>query len=322
MLHKLCSFTRGVAYWTGARGARERNHPGARVLVYHGTPLRQAGQLARQLRYLKRYFRVVPLGEIVAQLGGSGAGLTRSVALTFDDGLRNNVTVAYPLLRRYGIPASFFVCPELIERQQWLWTHEARQRLRHCARGLRRELVARHGVSEAVEDIVAWMKKLPQAARVEFESSLRQATRAYQPSPAEHEAYDLAGWEELRSLDPALVTIGSHTLSHPILPCVDAEQCELELRESRRRIEERLQRPARLLTYPNGDYSPQVREAAGRHYRAALADWTGAIYPSSDPLALPRIYAPRGVLRIATAMHTGLAATPPPSAVRLKPLAA
>src|ERR1043165_2230923 len=93
--------------------------------MYHGTPRRDAAALERQLRFLRLAFPVVPLDKLAER----GKGRAR-VALTFDDGLRNNVDVAYPILQKLGLTATFFVCPGLIERGQWLWNHEARERLR------------------------------------------------------------------------------------------------------------------------------------------------------------------------------------------------
>src|SRR5207248_3345103 len=79
-------------------------------------------------------FMFVPLAELAASIGAARLpGRRRRAAMVFDDGLRSNVRVAYPILRALGIPATFFVCPGLIEERRWLWTHEARRRLRFAA---------------------------------------------------------------------------------------------------------------------------------------------------------------------------------------------
>src|SRR6476620_1223516 len=93
--------------------------------MYHGTPRADAAALERQPRLVGLAFPVVPLHEMTK--GSKGA--RPRVALTFDDGLRNNVEVAYPILKKLGLSATFFVCPGLIDGGQWLWNHEARQRL-------------------------------------------------------------------------------------------------------------------------------------------------------------------------------------------------
>src|SRR5258705_12819947 len=92
--------------------------------MYHGTPHSDAAALERQLRLVSLAFPVVPLQALAAK------SVRPRVALTFDDGLRSNVEVAYPMLRKLGLTATFFVCPGLIDAEQWLWNHEARERLR------------------------------------------------------------------------------------------------------------------------------------------------------------------------------------------------
>jgi peptidoglycan/xylan/chitin deacetylase (PgdA/CDA1 family) len=264
-------------------GGRRGPHAGARILMVHGTSRRQAGELRRQLAYLKRGFRILPLEAFA---GGKPA--PDALALTFDDGLRNNVTVAYPILKALDLPATFFVCPGLIEARAWLWNHEARQRLRWLGRAERE-----------VEATIGWMKTLDLAARQEAERRLREMTAGFAPSAAQREAFDLAGWDELAALDPALVTVGSHTLSHPILTTLTRPQAQAEIRDSRELIERRLGRPAELFCYPNGDVDPVAREAVRRHYRAAVTTQRGSVGPGCDRFRLPRWAAPRGLLRLA-----------------------
>jgi len=75
-------------------------------------PLRP--QLARAkfeqyLRILSKHYRFVPLLDAVEMLGGRRPIQPYSLVLTFDDGYRNNITHALPILRRHSAPATFFV---------------------------------------------------------------------------------------------------------------------------------------------------------------------------------------------------------------------
>lgn len=273
-----------LAAWAGMTGRDAE--PTARILVYHGTPAHEAAMFERQLRWLKRRFDIVPLGTLAAAAADGAIG--RMAALTFDDGLRSNVSVAYPILRKLAIPATFFVCPGLVDRAAWLWTHEVRRRL------------ARLGLSaQRVESFVEWMKRLELTARKGVEARLAAATPDFAPTAEERSHYDLASWDELRRLDPAIVTIGSHTLTHPILPCTPAAEIETEVRESRRALEERLQRPIDFFAYPNGDLDSVSEESVRRHYRGAVTAEHGFVRRGTDAQLLPRLIAPQGVLRLA-----------------------
>lgn len=256
--------------------------------MYHGTPAADAAALERQLRVLSLVFPVVPLADIVSGRGRNGRA---RVALTFDDGLRSNVAVAYPILRRLGLSATFFVCPGLIERGAWLWNHEARERLRTLAPAALAELAAAVGAPAELETFVEWMKTLAIATRQRLEQAIRAATPQFRPSRAQHEDFDLAEWDELARLDERVVTIGSHTMSHPILTSLTADETEAELRDSRAALEKRLRRPVTLFCYPNGDLNDAALGCARRYYRSAVTVERGAVPPAADPHRLPRFAA-------------------------------
>ena len=274
-----------------------------RILMYHGTPAADAAALERQLRVLSLVFPIVPLEHVVS--GRSRNGRAR-VALTFDDGLRSNVSVAYPILRKLGLSATFFVCPGLIERDAWLWNHEARERLRALAPAALAELAAPLGAPAELEAFVEWMKTLAIAARRRVEEAIRAATPRFKPTRGQHEEFDLAGWDELARLDERVVTLGSHSMTHPILTSLSVEETEAELRDSRATLEKRLQRPVALFCYPNGDLNDGALASARRHYRSAVTVEPGTVRGERDPHLLPRFAAhPRWTRRLARRMVLG-----------------
>jgi peptidoglycan/xylan/chitin deacetylase (PgdA/CDA1 family) len=271
------------------------------VFLSHGTPRHSATLLERQLRYLRRVFTFVTLREFAASIGSARfPGRRRRAAMVFDDGLCSNVRVAYPILRALGIPATFFVCPGLIEARRWLWSHEARRRLQFAAPSLRAELARELGAPPEIDAFIHWMKKLDFPHRTRVEAMLRHATAAFVPSEADREAFDLAGWDELRPLDPAIVTVGSHSMTHPVLPSMSDDEIKAELSDSRRMIEAKLARPAEFFSYPNGDVDERTLAGVRRYYRAAVI--CKAETPV-DPYLMPNVHLPRGVLSLAWTLN-------------------
>ncbi|HEX7052333.1 MAG TPA: polysaccharide deacetylase family protein [Burkholderiales bacterium] len=278
-----------------------KRYEGDCILMYHGTPRGDAARLAGQLRALACFFDVVPLEALAVP--GRGPRGRRRAALTFDDGLRSNVAVAYPILESLGLHATFFVCPGIIDSGAWLWNHEARQRLRALPRPALAELAAALGAPAEAEAFVEWMKTLPLAARRRAEEAVRAATPAFRPSAAEREAFDVAGWDELKRLDPRVVSIGSHSLTHPILTSLDADALEAEVGASRARLESELGRPVAGFCYPNGDLNGAALAAARRHYRLAVGVGGGSLRGDVDVHRLPRFAAhPSYSLRLARAL--------------------
>jgi len=286
-----------LGYWLGVGQTRALATGEDSIFLCHGTPPRSAAWLERHLRYLRSVFTFVPLAELAASFGAARpAGRPRRAAIVFDDGLRSNVRVAYPILRALGIPATFFVCPGLIEERRWLWTHEARRRLQFAAPRLRGELARELGAPAEVEALVGWMKKLDFPRRTRVEAMLKHATAAFVPSEPDREAFDLAGWDEWRQLDPAIVTVGSHTMTHPILPSMSEGEIEVELRDSRRMIEAKLAGPAEFFSYPNGDFDERTLAGVRRYYRAAV---TSNAQTGVDPYRMHDVHLPRRVLSLA-----------------------
>jgi len=77
-------------------------------------------RFARQLRWLSRWRRVVPLVDTLS------TGSDRRVALTFDDGYRDNLTVALPLLEKFQMPMTLFVTAGFVDRRGYLSEEELR----------------------------------------------------------------------------------------------------------------------------------------------------------------------------------------------------
>jgi peptidoglycan/xylan/chitin deacetylase (PgdA/CDA1 family) len=286
-----------VAYWL-APGQGQAVECGDDVIyLCHGTPRGLVKRLERQLCYLQRVFAIVPLAAFAASLDEPRTPSRRRLAaITFDDGLRSNVRVAYPVLRALGIPATFFVCPGLIEEGRWLWTHDVRRRLDLAGAHLRQELAAELCAPAEVEPFVQWMKEIDFPHRKRVEARLRQATAAFVPSELDREAFDLAGWDELRALDPSIVTVGSHSLTHPVLPRMSDAEIEAELCDSRRMIEAKLGRLAEFFSYPNGDSDERTLSGVRRYYRAAVRY---ASKTRGDPHLMRSVHLPRGVLDLA-----------------------
>jgi peptidoglycan/xylan/chitin deacetylase (PgdA/CDA1 family) len=231
-----------------------------RILMMHGIgdPDHPEGAFLRQMEYLKANFRVVPLDSILGKLAGDDGRPDGEVALSFDDGLRSHLTVVYPILARLRLPATFFICPGLVEEGRWQWNHECTERLRSLAPqaldGLLRELAL--GGTPTGGKLVAWaierIKALPAARRASAVAAIEGRTPRFRPSASQHAAHDVLTWEELRSLPAGLIGVGSHGWTHEVLAGIGAERLDLEIRESRQRIEQRLGRPVECFCYPNG----------------------------------------------------------------------
>lgn len=134
-----------------------------------------------------------------------------------------------------------------------------------------------------------WTKGLPMDARRAFERDIETLTADFTPRRAQLDHHAPLTWDQLRGMDESLITIGSHTRTHPILPTLTEPMLLDEIAGSRLALEEKLDRNVDLFSYPNGANNPAVAEVARRHYRAAVTTRQDVVAEHNDRFLLPRI---------------------------------
>jgi len=269
--------------------------------MYHGVggPDCPSDVFELQMKYLKENFNVISFQDALAISGDIGRNFRTEIVLTFDDGLRNNYTIVYPILRRYELPATFFVCPGLIESRSWQWAHEMEQRLFGCNPDCLKQICDQLGIgdcsikgnkrSDVVEKIVEHMKTLEHQRRISAEHFIRSLTNNFVRDQRQHDLYDTMSWEELSSLDLGLITIGSHTVHHQLLTRVPDEEMHYQIKESKQWLQRKLNRAIDFFCYPNGDYDASIARVVAQHYKAAVTTRSGYFNKGDDVYQINRI---------------------------------
>ena len=291
---KIRPMVHGLSYVGGVSMRLAHRQKGMRILMYHnvgGEDLSEKSFRAG-LGYLRRNFSVISLGEMVRKLQQRELIAGNEVVLTFDDGYRNMLTVVQPILQKFKMPATIFVCPGLVENRQWLWTQDVRERLASISPVQLDHFAAEQGwPSLDSERLVQRMKKMPHHERLAQCERIRERTKTFYVSDLRRAEFELMTWAELAALDPALITIGSHTSTHPILSAMSLEEARGEIAGSRQLLEKQLGRPVEFFCYPNGDYSKEVVELVRQNYTAAVTTEWRPVGQKDDLSQLPRISA-------------------------------
>ncbi|HVF90759.1 MAG TPA: polysaccharide deacetylase family protein, partial [Blastocatellia bacterium] len=270
---------------------RRANRDKALIITYHRFSERDAEAatsaraFSEQLEYLRAHYTIMPLSEM-ARAMSEGSPLPRaSVAITIDDGYRDAREIAFPLLRKYGAPATLFVVTDFVDGRTWLWTDKSRFltfnapsgafEVTVAGRALTLKLNGRASRFLAADRVNSALKALPDDAKQEA-IDLVAGQLGVEPPASPPEEFAPITWDEAREMDGAGVEIGSHTVTHPILTRVAGDRLSFELRQSRARLEAMLGRQVGLFCYPNGDFNSDVRaevERAG--YLAAVTTEAG-----------------------------------------------
>ena len=284
---------RAATYLMSARGTLS-------ILIFHRVLARQdnfnpddidAEVFDRQIGFLAECYRVMALDEAVDALV-RGKLPPRAAAITFDDGYADNAEVALPILKRHGITATFFVASGFLDGGM-MWN----DKIIECAKRGDNRIVdlARVDLGEVrlsptwqgAFDIIKKLKYLAPAAREEAIGMLIEAAGVTLPKNV------MMARAQVANLTSNGMTVGAHTVHHPILASIALDEAEREIADNRAELEQITGEPVRLFAYPNGkpghDYRREHVDLVRRlGFKAAVSTAWGVAQSSSDVFQLPR----------------------------------
>jgi peptidoglycan/xylan/chitin deacetylase (PgdA/CDA1 family) len=274
---------------------------------------------AEQLEVLRAEARPIALDTLAHRLF-NGSVQQRSVVVTFDDGYQNNLLQAKPLLDHHDVPATFFITTGTHDRTITFWWDELVGLLLHpgvlpeklelCikSRPFRHDLGAVAIYSEdAALRFRNWREwEDPPTPRHALFTALHRILMALRNEEQRAVLKDLRRWAgiegnddradrrladseiSLLSGDP-LISIGAHTVTHPMLSTLASDRQHEEIQNNKSRLEEILGKPVQGFSYPYGDYTREtigiVREMG---FACACSTIIGAVQQNTNPFLLPR----------------------------------
>lgn len=225
----------------------------------------------------------------------------RFAAFTFDDGYRDNLEVAYPIMKKHEVPFTVYVTSGYVDGMGEIWWQAledvvAKQdHLGAVVDGKTRYFDTRTTAEKeaAYEEVYWWLRSIDEDEQRAF---VRDLAARYKVDMKEIGVRELMSWEEVRSMaaDP-LVTIGAHTVNHFAIAKLDRERAVREIREGARILEAELGQKPKHFAYPYGDPgSAGLRDfeiAKELGFLTAVTTRKGVVFPDHrDHLtALPRV---------------------------------
>jgi peptidoglycan/xylan/chitin deacetylase (PgdA/CDA1 family) len=303
---------------TGLHKAARLLCKGPVVLFYHGVvehkdqPLMQylhmpLGRFEREAAYLAREWEVISL-DYLAQGLLEGKGLhRRQVVLTFDDGFRNNATLAAPVLEALNLPYAIFISTRMVEEGLRAPSYYMRailflsglKKIKVPTLGVELSLEGDAAVENARQTLRKAMERLPQDKVRGIIQDLIDALPAERwteidkslPSEA------MMTWDEVEELGQGKqATIAAHCHDHAILHAAQsAEEVDYQLGESKNRIQARLG-SCRYFAYPRGiasGVSPLALQKVEEHgFQLSFTTLAGEVHQVPSPHLLPRFSSP------------------------------
>jgi peptidoglycan/xylan/chitin deacetylase (PgdA/CDA1 family) len=231
------------------------------VLIFHRVlerpdPLRggevDAATFRWQMEQLRRHFKVLPLDEAISGLS-EGSLPRRAACITFDDGYADNVTLALPILQDLGLPATFFIATGFLDGGR-MWNDTVIEAIRGATGeldladlGLKRYVLGSDDERRAaVADVLGSIKYRALEDRESVAAAIAERSGVSLPDGLMMNSRDVA------VLANAGMTIGGHTVNHPILKNLSLEQARAEILDGKARLEQLAGKPVTVFAYPNG----------------------------------------------------------------------
>jgi peptidoglycan/xylan/chitin deacetylase (PgdA/CDA1 family) len=299
---------------------------GLAVVTYHGilprgyepvdpvfdSNLLSAEGFRDQIRLLKDHYTVISPGEMLLWSEKKLVLPPHSVLLTCDDGLVNNLTEMLPVLEEEGVTCLFFVTgASASNKPATLWYEELFLLLLRAPEGSFKVSSADMEISGALDGreqrrAVWWnsvkrLSHISSESRTAFLDAARVGLRTgdfEMPFPAKdvpvERRFRLLNRDELKQLESAGMTIGAHSMSHPLLSHLSLEMARAEITQSRACLEAVVGKRVWAFAYPFGDaqsVKPEILVMAKEAgYAAAFLNYGGGLGAELPLHALPRIH--------------------------------
>lgn len=233
--------------------------------------------LDSQMSYISKKYEVLTLKELTDILSSDRTVPSKCVVITFDDGWRDNYLYAYPILKKYNLPAIIFLTTDFIDSGEIFWFIRVmmicrnqnispftlagilKKRLRENE-ALFQNLNMRVFESEMIDldsfiEIIKYfdidiIKRIIVDLENEGDISAGQTTGKA----------EMLNWGEILEMSNNMIEFGSHGCSHRILTRLSLKDVEREVIESKKIIEEKLNIKCEFFSYPNGDHNEEIAE--------------------------------------------------------------
>lgn len=309
--------------WTGQ--LRRRSGAGPAVVTYHGVLPRgyvvrdrnadwnmvRADALRQQLKLLKTHYNVITPEEFRAWCEGVSELPPKSVLITCDDGMQSALTEMMPILKEANLAGLFLVTEQaLADKGSMLWHEELhlmmlaapeRITLRLPALGIDERAAGRMGKRDLWWKLIYKLSRYELAQRRQLMEAVGWQIRVdpqwkmeYYEDPARHSRFFTLDLQQTRALTAAGMSIGGHSLSHPILSQAPYDLARQEIAGSKRRLQGALEIPVWAMAYPFGDLSSAgVREmwmAQQAGYSCAFLNFGGGFGAPFAPFGIQRVH--------------------------------
>lgn len=215
----------------------------------------------KKIKFLKKNYKIISLDDFVSHIKSESNNFY--ISLTFDDGYKDNLLNVVPIINKYKIPITIFVCTGFVDRKVNAWWYQVneillkRNFIKYSFEGKTNSfnLFSEKNKIYFLNYVLKKYFNLPSKKKLKFLNSI---TSSIKMKNSKH----FLNWNELKLLSKnPLVTIGAHTTSHPCLASLNNKQLNSEIFSSKILLEKKIGKKVNYFSYPYGNkISASTRE--------------------------------------------------------------
>ncbi len=195
------------------------------------------------------------------------------VVFTFDDGFRDNLYHALPVLQKYNVPLNIYITTDFPDKKTILWWNVVEdvilQNTDLSFEWFGEKMQFRCSSSAEKNETFGKIHSLIQeGSELTIKERALMFCRIFNTDPFKSIGELALSWDEVRQMSrDKLVTMGAHTVSHPVLSQLTGKDSLEEIKRSKLRIEKETGTAVKHFAYPFGG----IKEATSREYKLAAS---------------------------------------------------
>jgi len=211
----------------------------------------------KEMRFLSKTHKIFSLEKLAKIINEKKVLPKKGAVVTFDDGYKDNYTQAFPVLKRYNIPATVFLTTSYIGTGNLFWWDKLDYILSNTKQ--KRFDLGDFGdiyppsdknKLKKHDEISIRFTKIPEDQKINLIDKLVEISDVDIPKNLGKDI--IMSWDEVKEMNEEGISFGAHTVTHPILTKIPLEQAKNEIISSKKDIENRIDKPVTTFSYPNG----------------------------------------------------------------------
>ena len=204
-----------------------------------------------QVKWLKQNFSIISFDSLQ-----DCKNIVNPLIITFDDGYKDNYKNAYPILKKYHVPATIFLSTGYIGTSKLFWWDEIAYLMKKTEKS-KMDIDSTFYPLDTAEDrkrsiclILALAKRVSDADR---KNIIMQLKDKLEVEPDKSQVADIIlNWDEIKEMGKNNIEFGAHTVNHPVLANVSSQEVRYEIEESKKSIETKINKEVIVFSYPVG----------------------------------------------------------------------